>query len=581
MKTINIFFILLFLGFSGIAQNKADYSNIIKIYKSKIEKVVNSKTVKGMAIALIDGNNILWVENFGYSDFENKIKADSNTIYGIGSVSKLFTGSAIMQLHEKNKLDIDKPYSVYSPEFKIKNRFVSEKEITTRLLLNHHSGLPSDIASGVFSMKPKPFNSIIKLAEKEYSTYPPNYIYSYSNVGYSLLGIIIEDVSDETYQNHIESNIFAPLEMNSACFISDNSVKFSKGYNENGDLRKEYGIRPVPAGAIKSNIKDMAIFTMSFLPDYTGTRILKKATINEMLSQQNNNSPLDLNKKYGLTWHFERVSSAGQIYFHTGGTLNHRSLVAIAPKSNLGVVILSNSVNSGRFHGIAISLLDTCAIVKGMQPFKGDFKPLPEPEPVIFSDNELDVYTGLYANPKFVFEVGVEEKKLTTKIQGNQYLLTPLKDGSFLPHIVLPENKLHTLSEARIEFENIENKDLLIFHNLDNDSKQILGSKFKPQKISKIWENRIGTYIITEINESDFPFLGTFQIVIENEILTLKIMEEYEGSEEWKPAILIKSDNVAFPRGLGRHRGSTLFFEQENGKEILWYSGYKLMRVEN
>jgi len=58
-------------------------------------------------------------------------------------------------------------------------------------------------------------------------------------------------------------------------------------------------------------------------------------------------------------------------------------------------------------------------------------------------------------------------------------------------------------------------------------------------------------------------------------------MEEYEGSEEWKPAIFIESDNVAFPRGLGRHRGSTLLFEQENGKETLWYSGYKLMKKEN
>ena len=150
-----------------------------------------------------------------------------------------------------------------------------------------------------------------------------------------------------------------------------------------------------------------------------------------------------------------------------------------------------------------------------------------------------------------------------------------------MPQIVLPENKLHTLDDARIEFKKIENEDLLIFHNLENDNKQILGSKFKPQKISQIWENRIGTYIITENNESDFPFLGSFQLTIDNGILMLKIMEEYEGSVMWNPAILIKDDNVAFPLGIGRHRGSTLQFEQENGNEILWFSGYRLMRVEN
>jgi len=481
MKTVNLLVFLLFLNTIGIAQNSADYSAVIENYRSKIEKVISSGAVKGVAFALIDGNTIVWAENFGYSDFENKIKADSSTIYGIGSVSKLFTGSAIMQLHEKNKLDIDNPISLYSPEFKIKKRVNTEGKITTRLLLTHHSGLPSDIASGVFSLEPRPFKSIIELVGKEYAPYPPNYIYAYSNIGYSLLGVIIENVSKRSYENYVESKIFKPLEMNSACFISDNSVKFSKGYDENGDLREEYGIRPVPAGAIKSNIADMAKFTMSFLPEYKGEKILKSETIKEMLSQQNNNSPLDLNKKYGLTWMYERINSAGQIYFHTGGTLNHRSLVAIAPEANLAVVVLSNSVNSGRFHGIAMNLLDTCAIIKGREVFKSSKNSSSAVEIATLSEKELDAYKGFYANSMFVLNVEREEDKLTTKIQGRDYLLTHLKDGSFLPQIVLPENKLHTLDDARIEFETIANNHALIYHNLVNGSRQILGAKFYPQ----------------------------------------------------------------------------------------------------
>ncbi|MEN8123096.1 MAG: serine hydrolase domain-containing protein [Bacteroidota bacterium] len=580
MKKINLFLCFLLLHNIVISQNKTDYFSIIENYKSKIEQVIKSGKVKGMAIALIDGNKIVWSENFGYSDYENKIKADSNTIYGIGSVSKLFTGTAIMQLHEKGKLDIDKPISVYSPEFKIKKRHNPETKITARMLLCHHSGLPSDITTGVFSQKPKPFQSIVELVKKEYAPYTPDYIYSYSNIGYSLLGIIIENVSGEPYENYIKSNIFDPLQMHSACFTSDKSIKFSKGYDEKGNLREEYGIRPVPAGAIKSNIRDMAKFAMSFLPEYNGTTILKQETIKEMLKRQNNNSPLDLNKKYGLTWHYERINSAGQIYYHTGGTLNHRSLLAIAPESNLAAVILSNSVSSGRFHGITMNLLDTCAILKGRDTFKSNYK-VSEPEPVTLSNNELEVYKGFYANSMFVIKIDSEQNKLTTKIQGNQYILNPLKDGSFLPQIVLPKNKLHTLNDNRLEFKNIENNNILIFHTLSKNKKQILAIKFQPKEINDLWKSRVGTYQLAEINDSDFPMLAAFELAIDNGIMVLKITEEYEGALMWNPALLIKDDNVAFPMGIGRHRGSTLLFESDKGKEILWYSGYKLKRVEN
>jgi hypothetical protein len=227
-----------------------------------------------------------------------------------------------------------------------------------------------------------------------------------------------------------------------------------------------------------------------------------------------------------------------------------------------------------------MNLLDTCAIIKGKEPNKSIYKES-EPEIAKLSEKELSDYTGLYANPMFVLEVGIEQNNLTTVIQGKQYILTPLKDGSFLPQIVLPENKLHTLNNTRIEFENIENNSVFIFHNLANDSRQILGTKFYPQEINPLWKNRIGTYQLAEANEFDFPFLATFELAIENGTLVLKLTEEYEGSVNWQPAISIKDDNTAFPLGLGRHRGSTLLFESEHGKEILWFSGYKLVRREN
>ena len=169
---------------------------------------------------------------------------------------------------------------------------------------------------------------------------------------------------------------------------------------------------------------------------------------------------------------------------------------------------------------------------------------------------------------------------MSTHIDGNKYLLTPLKDGSFLPDVCISDTTTSTLTDMRIEFSKIYNNELVIFHNLSNGSKQILGTKFHVEKPNKIWENRLGVYEIVEPNESDYQFLTYFELLVENGVLIFKKMEEYEGTEKYNTAISIYDDNTAFSIGIGRHRGCTLLFDNENEKEILWFSGYKLKRME-
>ncbi len=560
--------------------NKVDYSNVLEKYIKEIETTLEKGSAKAISFALIDGNKIVYSGNYGYSDFEDKIKADSNTVYGIGSISKLFTASSVLQLHEKGVLNIDSSFTKYCSNFSIKQKFQTNIQITPRMLICHYSGLPSDITNGAFSKKPKYFSSVIESLDKEYAPSPPNYYYSYSNIGYSLLGVLIEKSTGKKYEEYVKQNIFEPLAMHSAIVDGDNSTVLLKGYDEKGNQRDEYGIWPVPAGGIKSNIIDLAKFVMTFLPEYEGAKILETMTIKEMLTVQNQNIPLDLGEKHGMPWFYGNINSAGQIYYHSGGTMNHRGVVIIAPESNLAIALLSNSVNVGRFHRLSINLLDSCAKLKGKTIDLKNTKEFAEIDTVTLSNNELIKFIGLYAHPSFVFEIFTKGNQLYTKIQNTGYLLKPLKDGSFVPQIITSDGSPQIVKNLRFEFSNIEGNYVLIFNNIEIQSKQILGTKFYRQEIDSLWHNRLGQYEILDKNENDHLFLSYFELTIENGVLVFNQMEDYEGKEKWQTAIEVINKNTAFSIGIGRHRGTTLLFETENGNEILWFSGYKLKLIQ-
>jgi len=579
-KLVLLSFAILFCYKFYGQSNKVDYSAVLENYIKEIESTLEKGSVKAFSFALIDGNEIVFTGNYGYSDFGNKIKADSNTVYGIGSISKLFTAVSVLQLDQKGIINIDSSFIKYCPDFSIKQKFQTNIPITPRMLICHYSGLTSDIASGVFSKKPKHFSSVMEALNKEYAPYPPNYVHTYSNIGYSLLGVLIEKTTGEKYEEFVKKNIFEPLEMHSAIVDGDNSIVLLKGYDETGNSRDEYGIWPVPAGAIKSNIIDLAKFARNFLPEYNGTKILETKAINEMLSIQNKNIPLDLGVKYGMPWFFGNINSAGQIYYHSGGTMNHRGVVMIAPESNLSVAVLSNSVNIGRFHRLSINLLDSCAKLKGRRIDLKTNKDFTDLDTVSLSKEELSKHNGLYAHPSFVFEIVTKENQLYTKIQDTDYLLKPLKDGSFVPQIIDSEGSLRILKNLRFEFSHIEGNEILIYNNVEIQSKQILGTRFYQKEIDSLWHNRLGKYEIQDKNENDHMFLSYFELAIENGVLVFNQIEDYEGNEKWQTAIEIFNKNTAFSIGIGRHRGTTLLFENENGNEILWFSGYKLKLVQ-
>jgi CubicO group peptidase (beta-lactamase class C family) len=122
-----------------------------------------------------------------------------------------------MHLSEQGEIDIDQPLFAYLPQFHIRSRFnIVEKPITVRSLVNHHSGLPTDLVKGMWSYAP--FTEVASALAEEYAAYPPGLVFSYPNVDYALLGHMIQQVSGQPFTAYMNEHLFRPIGMNHSAF---------------------------------------------------------------------------------------------------------------------------------------------------------------------------------------------------------------------------------------------------------------------------------------------------------------------------------------------------------------------------
>lgn len=240
---------------------RGDYSYTREYLPRLIKLEMKRHDVTGLSIALVDDQKVVWAEGFGFADEANKVPASPETIYRVGSISKLFTASAAMQLTEEGKFDIDKPLATYLPEFSVKSRFSDASPITPRTLMTHHSGLPSDYLKGMWTKDPEPFTGLVKRVRDEFAAYPPNYVFSYSNLGVDLLGHAVERAAGRDFVGRVDASLLAPLGMTRSSFSPrpDMEPFLSKGYRR-GKETFEPPLRDVPAGGLHSSVLDLSRF---------------------------------------------------------------------------------------------------------------------------------------------------------------------------------------------------------------------------------------------------------------------------------------------------------------------------------
>ncbi len=433
--------------------------------KMKSEKVI------GFSIAVVSDDKIVFSKGYGYADKENKIPVTPETIFRMGSISKLFTATSIMQLNEQGKLDIDKPLNTYLKDFSIKTRYKNSDIITLRNIMTHHSGLPSDRFKDMKTNNPISYKDLIIELQDQYTAFPPNFIFSYSNLAITLLGRVVEVVSGNDFISYVDKNILSPMDMKNSSFeLKEHMKKInSKGYIKKQPV-KQYKTYAVPAGLLYSNAEDMSKFIITILNqgEYNGKKVIKPETLKEMFTQQNETIELDYGYKMGLGWFFDdSFDYAGRIYMHDGAWDDYRANLNILPKYKLGVITMTNSpkgtmlIYSAAQKALKLFLIAKAGLEKPDEP---KVKP-PAAESISYSIADIKKFAGLYImHPSYGGLKIIEKKgKLFLSVDKIKIELVPQDDGWFSMTLVLLKIFKQKLPQSgQLYFKEINGKMALL-----------------------------------------------------------------------------------------------------------------------
>ena len=373
-----------------------------------IESTMATHLIPGLSISIVKNDDIVWDKQFGYANIDENIVVDENTMFILSSISKTITATALMQLFEQNLFmlddDIDNflSFNVNHPDYPL-------VPITFRMLLSHTSGIKdnwgvmpyyegdSDIELNYYLNQYLTPGGNLYNSNSNFTNSMPGTNYSYSNIGAALIGLLVEEISSQPFNEYCNENIFEPLEMGDAswflseidnldqvalpyqitggsgetcfeigCGIYDESnpcfcdlacidygdccSDYEDVCGENGSggnignltTQGNYGYADYPSGQLRTTSNNLAKFMASFMGNgtYDGVEILDSTTI-ELIKTIHYPQ---VNSTQGLIWYYKNENGR-TLFGHNGGDIGSLTEMFISFSDNIGVVLLSNSSN--------------------------------------------------------------------------------------------------------------------------------------------------------------------------------------------------------------------------------------------
>ena len=312
---------------------------------------IASREVAGAVVTVVSGGKVVFNKGYGFADVDRRVAVDGErTLFRPGSVSKLFTWTALMQQVEAGKVGLDDEVNKYL-DFRIPD--TQSRPILVRHLLDHTPGF-EDRSDGIMARTPADFVPLGAFLKANIPTRvrEPGTEISYSNYGSALAGYIVERVSGEAFPDYVDRHIFKPLRMDSATFreplTGTRAANMALGY-ELKDGR--FVARPfelytniMPAGSASATGPDMGRFMLMHLNDgeLGGARILKAKTMRQMRETLFRNAP----SLPGFAHGYMVIREAGpRLIGHGGNTADFHSMLVLAPEADLGFFI---STTGGR-----------------------------------------------------------------------------------------------------------------------------------------------------------------------------------------------------------------------------------------
>jgi CubicO group peptidase (beta-lactamase class C family) len=570
-----------------------DYDGAFEYLSAYIEGRMKKSGVVGMSIAVVSDNEILWTRGFGYADKERGIEVTPGTLFDPASVAKVFTATALMQLVEQGKVDLDRPVTDYLPEFSMKSRFsATSGDITVRQLCTHHSGIPGDRFKGMLSANPEAFVkykrrflSFPAVLQDEYLAHPPGHTWAYSNLGVSLLGCIIDRVSGGSYFEYLKDNVLAAVGMTKSTFDMDAGVisSMTKGYEKGREVPLLFE-STIPTGSLAVSAEEMALFLMSYL-DETDTRLLRSETKEEMFARQNGHVKRDIDFSQGLVWMigdfgFENL---GRTVFHDGGEHWSNARVMLLLEQKIGLAIMTNSAEGSDF----ITEI-TPEIIRVLYETKTgrraeENRDLPRRE-IQIPVPKLENLEGTYFYPSLgIVEMEERRGKLYGFAGGMKLRYVFYDNGRFgLKPLLLGfiPIRIGFLEPFEIGFNEIEGDMISPVYSWGSPLEEI-GIRIEKPKLTEVWQARQGTYEVSNLDD-DFPVLSPWELEIQDGIPFL--VGNLFGSKNMRFGIPIMpvNDTLALTGSgsIGRRSGETVIFGEKAGETYFTYAGYRYRKTK-
>jgi D-alanyl-D-alanine-carboxypeptidase/D-alanyl-D-alanine-endopeptidase len=422
MKHYTIIALISLIAFQCQNSKQKDTKELPAEVVETIEKRIANGVAPSMALALIDSSGTHYF-NFGKTENGGK-EVDENTIYEIGSISKVFTGILLAQQILDDDLKMDDKVNDLLPD-SIRVPVMGEKEITLGNLTDHTSGLPRDPGNLASANPNNPYADYTVEQMYEFiSNYQPiravGSKFEYSNIAQGLLGHLLAMNKNTSYEHLMVKTIANPLKMN------DTRIEFTKRMKENlalghsdGKVVDNWDIPTLAgAGAIRSSTTDMAKFISANLA-YGNTPLLEAMELSHKLRH----------KKAGgiaMAWHIKKGEN-GDVIWHNGGTGGYRSFAGFVKETGKGVILLTNS--SAAADDIGFYLLDPGSELD-KRKFASDAIELPE--------STLEQYVGLYEmKPESIFTITKEGTRLFGHVTGQErFEIYPENDTLFFLTVV-------------------------------------------------------------------------------------------------------------------------------------------------
>ncbi len=323
----------------------APYQAAVADLTKLIEEQVADKHLPALSIALVDDQRVVWASGFGFQDRGRTVPATAETVYRVGSVSKLFTDVAVMQRVEAGQLDLDAPITTYLPDFQPVTK-PEYKPITLRLLMAHRSGLIREPPVGnYFDPSGSTLEAMVTSLNGIELVYPPTTKQKYSNAAIGMVGYTLQKTQKQPFEKYVKQAVIDPLGMSSSSFEPSPAVTKNLAdavmwsYHGREFPAPTFALGMAPAGCMYSTVLDLARFSSClFAGGKIGEKtILKPETIAEMFRPQFAKGGATAGFGLGfLVDEFEghkRVSHGGAIY-------GFATEWAALPSEKLGVVVV-------------------------------------------------------------------------------------------------------------------------------------------------------------------------------------------------------------------------------------------------